>query len=108
MNIAADFKQLHKKLIVSCQAEGESPFNSPKGVTDFAIAALMGGAAGIRTCGVEKTKSIVEHTNVPVIGLTKAYFPDKTVCITGTFKDVKALIKTGVHIIAVDGTFRIR
>lgn len=108
MNVADEFKALYKKLIVSCQAEGDSPFNSPEGVTRFAIAALQGGAAGIRTCGVEKTESIVKHTEVPVIGLTKAYFPDNTVCITGTFDDVRALIQTGVHIIAVDGTFRIR
>lgn len=108
MNVADEFKTLYKKLIVSCQAEGDSPFNSPEGVTNFAITALQGGAAGIRTCGVEKTKSIVEHTDVPVIGLTKAYFSDNTVCITGTFDDVEALIQTGVHIIAVDGTFRIR
>ena len=102
------FNQLKHKLIVSCQAEGDSPFNSPEGVTDFAIAAIQGGASGIRTCGIEKTKSIVKHTDVPVIGLTKAYFPDGTVCITGTFQDVADLIDAGTHIIAVDGTFRLR
>ena len=40
MNVADEFKALYKKLIVSCQAEGDSPFNSPEGVTRFAIAAL--------------------------------------------------------------------
>ncbi|MDO9635298.1 MAG: N-acetylmannosamine-6-phosphate 2-epimerase [Paludibacter sp.] len=102
------FNQLKHQLIVSCQAEGDSPFNSPKGVTDFAIAAIQGGASGIRTCGIEKTRSIVKHTDVPVIGLTKAYFPDGTVCITGTFQDVSDLVDAGTHIIAVDGTFRLR
>lgn len=108
MAVNSIFEKLQKKLIVSCQAEGESPFNSPEGVTDFALAAIMGGASGIRTCGIEKTKSIVDNTNVPVIGLTKAYFSDGTVCITGTFQDVADLIATGTDIIAVDGTFRLR
>lgn len=108
MALNSIFEQLHKQLIVSCQAEGDSPFNSPERVTDFALAAIIGGASGIRTCGIEKTKSIIDNTHVPVIGLTKAYFADGTVCITGTFQDVADLIATGTHIIAVDGTFRLR
>lgn len=102
------FKQLHKSLIVSCQAEGEDPFNSPEGVTLFAKAAVMGGASGIRTEGFAKTKMIKENVNVPVIGLIKSYFEDGFVRITGTFKDVEELLQTKCDIIAVDGTFRIR
>lgn len=102
------FEQLHKSLIVSCQAEGEDPFNSPEGVTLFAKAAVMGGAAGIRTEGFAKTKMIKENVDVPVIGLIKSYFDDGFVRITGSFKDVEDLIQTKCDIIAVDGTFRIR
>lgn len=101
-------KRLKGNLIVSCQAEGDSPFNSPEVVTMFAKAAIMGGAAAIRSEGIAKTKMIIEQTNVPVIGLVKSKFEDGSVRITGTFKDVEDLISIGTHIIAIDGTFRLR
>jgi N-acylglucosamine-6-phosphate 2-epimerase len=101
-------EQLKNKLIVSCQAEGESPFNTPEGVTMFAKAAVMGGAAGIRSEGIEKTKMILENVNVPVIGLVKSKFEDGSVRITGSLRDVENLLEIGVHIIAIDGTFRKR
>jgi N-acylglucosamine-6-phosphate 2-epimerase len=101
-------KKLKGNLIVSCQAEGDSPFNSPEGVTMFAKAAVMGGAAAIRSEGITKTKMIIKQTNVPVIGLVKSKFEDSSVRITGNFKDVEDLISIGTHIIAIDGTFRKR
>lgn len=100
--------KLKNKLIVSCQAEGDSPFNSPEGVTMFAKAAVLGGASAIRSEGIEKTKMIIEHLNVPIIGLVKSKFEDGSVRITGSFKDVEDLISIGTHIIAIDGTFRER
>jgi len=100
--------KLKNKLIVSCQAEGNSPFNSPEGVTMFAKAAILGGASAIRSEGIEKTKMIIEQTNVPIIGLVKSKFEDGSVRITGSFKDVEDLISIGTHIIAIDGTFRKR
>jgi len=100
--------KLKNKLIVSCQAEGNSPFNSPEGVTMFAKAAILGGASAIRSEGIEKTKMIIEQTSVPIIGLVKSKFEDGSVRITGSFKDVEDLISIGTHIIAIDGTFRKR
>ncbi len=95
-------------LVVSCQASGDSPFNSPEGVTMFAKAAMMGGAAGIRSEGFAKTKMIQASVNLPIIGLIKSEFEDGYVRITGTFNDVEKLIEAGSDIIAIDGTFRIR
>ncbi len=102
------FDELKSGLIVSCQAEGNDPFNSPEGVTLFAKAAEMGGAKGIRSEGIEKTKMIIENVNLPVIGLIKSQFEDGSVKITGSFEDFENLLKIGCHIIAVDGTFRKR
>lgn len=103
-----DFNKIKNGLIVSCQAEGDDPFNTPEGVLLFAKAALMGGAVGIRTEGFEKTKIIVEGVNAPVIGLIKSYFDDGFVKITGSFDDVEKLIETKCSVIAIDGTFRMR
>lgn len=102
------FQKLRYGLVVSCQAEGESPFNSPEGVSLFARAAVQGGATGIRSEGVEKTRRIISEVDIPVIGLSKSYFPDGFVKITGSFSEVESLVKIGAHIIAVDGTFRKR
>ncbi|HZW40323.1 MAG TPA: N-acetylmannosamine-6-phosphate 2-epimerase [Ignavibacteriaceae bacterium] len=101
-------ERLKNKLIVSCQSEEGDPFNSPEYVTLFAKAAIMGGATGIRSEGFFKTKMIVENVDVPVIGLIKSHYEDGFVRITGSFADVEKLIETKCHIIAVDGTFRLR
>lgn len=102
-------EQLRGGMIVSCQAEGEDPFNaSPEYMALFAKAAEMGGAVGIRTQGIEKLKAIKRATKLPVIGLLKSQFPDGTVCITGSFNEVEQLIAAGSDIVAIDGTFRER
>jgi len=96
-------------MIVSCQAEGDDPFNAnPDYMALFARAAEMGGAIGIRTQGIEKLKAIKRATKLPVIGLLKSQFPDGTVCITGSFNEVEQLIAAGSDIVAIDGTFRKR
>jgi len=100
--------KLENGLIVSCQAEPGSPFDSPEGVTMFAKAAVAGGAAGIRSEGVEKTKMILQSLNVPIIGLVKSKFEDGRVRITGSFSDVDELSAIGCPVIAIDGTFRKR
>lgn len=102
-------KQLKGGMIVSCQAEGDDPFNAnPEYMALFAKAAEMGGAIGIRTQGIEKLKAIKRATKLPVIGLLKSQFPDGTVCITGSFNEVEQLIAAGSDIVAIDGTFRKR
>ena len=102
------FDKLKGKLVVSCQAEEGSPFNSPEGVCAFAQCALQGGASAIRSCGVEKTDYILRHISLPVIGLTKSYFDDGFVRITGSFDEFEQLVGIGTPLIAVDGTFRLR
>lgn len=102
-------EKLRGGMIVSCQSEGNDPFNAnPDYMGLFAKAAEMGGAVGIRTQGIEKLKAIKRVTNLPVIGLLKSQFPDGTVCITGSFKEVEELIAAGSDIVAIDGTFRER
>lgn len=101
-------KKIKGKLVVSCQAEGDSPFNNPEGVVGFAISAAMGGAAAIRSEGVKKTRRIVESVDIPVIGLKKSLFEDQSVRITGSFEDVWEMIDAGSHMVAIDGTFRER
>ncbi|MFW5707107.1 MAG: N-acetylmannosamine-6-phosphate 2-epimerase [Bacteroidota bacterium] len=100
--------KLQNQLIVSCQAEGDSPFNNPDDVAKFALCAQMGGAAGIRTEGVEKARAIRARVGLPLIGLVKTEFEDGSVRITGRESDVKALMDAGCDMVAIDGTFRKR
>ncbi|MCF7832928.1 MAG: N-acetylmannosamine-6-phosphate 2-epimerase [Candidatus Marinimicrobia bacterium] len=100
------FKQIYRGLIVSSQAEGNDPFNTPDGVTLFARAAEMGGASAIRSCGIVKTKHIIQHIALPVIGLTKSEFEDGYVKITRSANDVEKLFEIGCEMVAIDGTFR--
>lgn len=103
------FEQLKGGMIVSCQAEGDDPFNAnPEYMALFARAAEMGGALGIRTQGIAKLEAIKRATKLPVIGLLKSIFPDGTVRITGSFAEVEQLIHSESDIIAIDGTFRER
>lgn len=99
---------LRGEMIVSCQAEGNDPFNMPEYVALFAKAAQMGGAKGIRTEGLEKIKAIRRTVDLPVIGLLKSRFEDGSVKITGSIQEVAGLVAAGCDIIAIDGTFRER
>ena len=102
-------EQLNNCMIVSCQSEGDDPFNAvPEYMALFARAAEMGGAKGIRTQGIAKLKAIKKAVSLPVIGLLKDKFEDGTVRITGSFNEVEQLIEAKSDIIAIDGTFRLR
>lgn len=102
-------EQLKGGMIVSCQAEGDDPFNAnPEYMALFARAAEMGGAIGIRTQGIAKLEAIKRATTLPVIGLLKSQFDDGMVRITGSFGEVEQLIRSKSDIVAIDGTFRER
>ena len=75
-------------------------------MASFALAAVMGGAGGIRSEGVEKTRLIRSLTDLPLIGLIKDRYPDGCVRITRAFDEVERIIDTGIDIVAIDGTFR--
>lgn len=93
-------------LVVSCQAEGDSPFNTTEGISLLAISAYQGGAVGLRIEGISNIIKIKEKIDLPVIGLIKDKFPDGFVKITRSFEDVEKLISIGCEIIAIDGTNR--
>lgn len=102
-------EHLKNGMIVSCQSEGDDPFNAdPEYMALFARAAEMGGAIGIRTQGIAKLEAIKRATKLPVIGLLKGQFADGTVKITGSYSEVEQLIKAKSDIVAIDGTFRER
>ncbi|MDZ7333279.1 MAG: acetylmannosamine-6-phosphate 2-epimerase, partial [candidate division KSB1 bacterium] len=61
--------QLSYGLIVSCQAEGDEPLNTPEILTALAQAAIRGGAIAIRAERPENIARMKQHLAVPIIGL---------------------------------------
>ncbi|MEI7527594.1 MAG: putative N-acetylmannosamine-6-phosphate 2-epimerase [Elusimicrobiota bacterium] len=95
-------------LIVSCQAEEGSPFNSEAFIAAFAKAAELGGAAAVRLCGLGNIRASRAAMGLPIIGITKGRFPDGSVLITPTPEDAAAAAAAGADVVALDATARRR
>lgn len=102
------YKKIKDGLIVSCQSEGDDPFNHPDLIVKFALAAEIGGAAGIRAQGTENVKEIRKNVDLPIIGITNGVFENGWICITPNVSDIEQLIDAGADIIALDVTSRKR
>jgi N-acylglucosamine-6-phosphate 2-epimerase len=101
-------KSFNKKLIVSCQAERDDPFNKPEYLAMFAKAAELGGACAVRVEGIQNIKTIKARINIPVIGIIKGKFHDNYLLLTPDFDDIENLIKCKCDLIAIDATKRVR
>lgn len=95
-------------LIVSCQAVKGEPLFGLHMMGDFARAAVLGGASGIRANYVSDINEITDKVDVPVIGIIKAVYEGSDVYITPTLKEVKELLTTKCKVIALDATIRER
>jgi putative N-acetylmannosamine-6-phosphate epimerase len=101
-------ERLRGGLIVSCQPVPGGPLDRPEITAAFALAALDGGARGLRIEGVANLRAVRSVTDAPIIGLIKVDLPDSPVRITPTREDVAALIAAGADIVAFDATDRPR
>ncbi len=101
-------ENLQGKLIVSCQALPHEPLHSSFIMGRMAVAAKMGGAAGIRANTKEDIAEIQTQVDLPVIGIVKRDYAGSEVYITPTMKEVEELMKVKPEIIAVDATGRLR
>lgn len=80
----------------------------PEITAAYALAALEGGASGLRIEGVENLKAVRAVTNAPIVGIIKRDLTASDVRITPLLDDVGALDEAGADIIAVDATHRPR
>jgi putative N-acetylmannosamine-6-phosphate epimerase len=99
---------LKGKLVVSCQPVTGGPMDRPGIVAALGLAALAGGAAGLRIEGVANLRAIRPFTQAPIVGLVKRDLPGSEVRITPFLEDVDALAEGGAGIVAVDATRRAR
>lgn len=100
-------------LIASCQPVRGGVFDRPELAALFALAALDGGAVGLRLEGlddVRATRAALQDAQrpVPIVGLVKRAEEGTDVFITPVLDDVHALVAAGADIVAFDGTDRPR
>ena len=106
-------EQIKGKLIVSCQALPHEPLHSSYIMSRMAVAAMEGGAAGIRAAGIraqsaEDINAIAQVCPLPIIGIVKRNYDDSDIYITPTMKEIEELLSTRAEIIAMDATCRKR
>jgi N-acylglucosamine-6-phosphate 2-epimerase len=100
-------------LIGSCQPVRGGVFDRPELAALFALAALDGGAVGLRVEGLADLAAVrravaAAGRAVPVIGLVKREEPGTDVFITPHLADVGALAQAGADVVAFDATDRVR
>jgi N-acylglucosamine-6-phosphate 2-epimerase len=91
-------------LVVSCQARDDNPLAGAAFMRAMALAAVQGGAAGIRAEGVADIAAIRAALDVPVIGLVKRWDAAFEVYITPGFADAAAIVAAGCDVVALDAT----
>ena len=101
-------EQLQGKLIVSCQALPHEPLHSSFIMGRMALAAIDGGALGIRANTKEDIREIQSQVNLPVIGIVKRDYEDSKIYITPTMLEVQELMEVKPEIIALDATSALR
>lgn len=101
-------RQLKGNLVVSCQALPHEPLHSPFIMSRMALAAMEGGAYGIRANSPEDIREIRTQVSLPIIGSTKRDYKDSLVHTTPTIKEVDELMEVRPEIIALDATSVLR
>lgn len=104
--MSAIFEHLKGNLIVSCQAFPGDPLEDTDAIRRIALAAIGGGAAGLRLNSAEHIAAIRRHTKLPIIGIQKHYGP-AGLRITADFAAASSLAAAGASIIALDCTDRV-
>jgi putative N-acetylmannosamine-6-phosphate epimerase len=100
------FESLRGRLIVSCQASAGDPLDDLDTLTRMAASVLLGGAGGLRAEGVSRVAAFRAQTDLPIIGITKAYDANDDVYITPDFQSAESISHAGADIIALDCTHR--
>ena len=105
---AVKIEDLRGRVIVSCQPVKDGPLDRADFVAGLALAALEGGAAGLRIESLRNVRAVRAATGAPIIGLVKRPLPSSPVFITPEIADAVALADSGADIVAFDATLRER
>jgi len=95
------FQRLRGHIIVSCQASEGDPMDDLDTLTRIAISVLRGGAGGLRAEGTTRIVAFRAITQLPIIGIIKAYDTNGDVYITPDFRSAQAISDAGADIAAL-------
>ncbi|WP_339226728.1 N-acetylmannosamine-6-phosphate 2-epimerase [Oceanobacillus sp. FSL K6-2867] len=101
-------EKIKGNLIVSCQALPDEPLHSSFIMSKMALAALEGGAKGIRANSKADIIEIKKEVDLPVVGIVKRDYEGSSVFITATYQEIDELMESGCEMIAMDATNRER
>ena len=102
-------ERLLHQVIISCQAFPENPFYGSEYMKKMAESAIEGGAGGIRACWAQDVRAIRSITDLPIIGIHKAFTegdPLDNVIITPTVDVASEILDAGADVLALDCTVR--
>ncbi len=106
--VEAFIEQVRGQLIVSCQALAHEPLYGAEFMARMAMAALQGGAVGIRANSPVDIAAIRKVVTLPIVGLFKDEIAGYPVYITPTLRHALAVAEAGADVIAIDATARSR
>lgn len=108
MNKKEILNAIKGQIIVSCQALEDEPLHSSMIMARMAVAAMEGGAKGIRANSVEDIVEIKKYVDLPIMGIIKRDYDDSECYITPSMREIDELVeRANPHIIAIDATNRI-
>jgi N-acylglucosamine-6-phosphate 2-epimerase len=105
---AALLERLRGGLIVSVQAEADSPLNAPEAIALLGRVAEANGAAGVRVEGGARIGAMRRAVELPIVGIVKRVYPGHAPYITATLREVAEAVAAGAEIVAFDATERVR
>jgi N-acylglucosamine-6-phosphate 2-epimerase len=105
---AALLERLRGGLIVSVQAEADSPLNAPEAIALLGRVAAANGAAGVRVEGGARIGAMRRAVALPIVGIVKRAYPGYGPYITATLREVAEAVAAGADIVAFDATERAR
>ncbi len=100
--------RLRGGLIVSVQAEADSPLNAPDAIALLGRVAAANGAVGLRAEGGARLGALRRAVGVPLVGIVKRRYDGYEPYITATLREVAEVVAAGADIVAFDATARAR
>jgi N-acylglucosamine-6-phosphate 2-epimerase len=101
-------ERLRGGLIVSVQAEADSPLNTPEAIALLARVAVTNGARGVRVEGSGRIGAVRRAVCVPIVGIVKRRYPGFAPYITPSDREIAEVVAAGAELVAFDATGRVR
>jgi N-acylglucosamine-6-phosphate 2-epimerase len=106
--VSSVLDRLRGGLIVSVQAEADSPLNAPASIALLSRVAVANGAAGVRAEGLARLGAVRRAVSVPVVGIVKRAYAGFGPSITASQREIAEVAAAGAEIVAFDATGRAR